>query len=501
MSQEPIKLSDLDTLSSEEIEELTKETLEKFIIQLESVEEKNVKQQMNLLQLRIILLKKELLSPTTAAVLLSKSPKRNIFLTWAELLESQHELELENKLQPTIKEIGLISSHIKNEMKSIGVVTQMTWVHETLPHKYKIGHHYSNKEDNKLDDVYRREDSSLNTKPEEENKILIDLIDKEIKIKQSIKNKLRTSHFLALLSEDDQKIVKETYLKANAIIDITGDLFDDRVSCPKMLQHLLLAAHIEGTDNFAAGIYVNRIKDFGANRWQEAKKLFEKQYKIIEAVQPEIKKLMRTLNKLDPKSKAYKEIKAKLKPEEFKVKQANLTIKAQKDLDTMTSKQTMKVMERKMKNLLPILEPPNRDDAISIGYYGLRCEGCGSFRTYRDVRHGVLITFCMQCDYTSESKFASKCISPACAFPFYDDVVKVMISTFEKEFKKLEKITSKQAESNESQTEKEKQQFLDDYNRYTDMKEIFDAGAIPCKCPRCETPVVFSKKYLFKVIH
>lgn len=465
MKTEQIQLSDLVDITRKELEEFSREILEEQIIpQLEAIKERTSDQEMLLLNAKIILIQKDLHSPTTAAVLASKSPKKSIIVLWADYLEKLYEIESEKNIPTTVKSIGHISSYIKTELRTMGVETQMSWVHESLPHKYKLGDMDDAEKQNNQDDVQRRQDSSLNIDPKEENKILIELIEKEIKVKQSIKNKLISSHFMALLSEEEQAQTKELYLKAYNIIDITGDLFDDRVSCPTMLQHLLLNAHIQATDNFAAGVYVNKVKDFGANRWDLAKQLIKKQYDVIAEVTPEIKKLKKILDKLDPKSTEYKEAKQKLSAEEFKERNARLAIKAQKEKDTMTSKQTMKVLQRRMKNLLPILEPSNRDDAISIGFYGVQCEKCGSYRTFRDIGKsegnlGKMVTICIACEHEFETKFASKCLNQHCSFPFYDDVVKVMLK--------------KAKEEN---------------------------GALNCHCPRCNEEVILSKKYLPKVI-
>lgn len=47
----------------------------------------------------------------------------------------------------------------------------------------------------------------------------------------------------------------------------------------------------------------------------------------------------------------------------------------------LTTKQAAKIADGRVSRVLLLFEPKNRQDAMDVGFYGISCEKCGSFRT------------------------------------------------------------------------------------------------------------------------
>lgn len=54
-----------------------------------------------------------------------------------------------------------------------------------------------------------------------------------------------------------------------------------------------------------------------------------------------------------------------------------------KDMFEFTGKQALKILKGEIQNLHPLYDPQNRLDATRLGFYGQRCDHCGSYRVKR----------------------------------------------------------------------------------------------------------------------
>lgn len=224
--------------------------------------------------------------------------------------------------------------------------------------------------------------SSLNIVPEKENAAWIIAITNQIDFLRSFRTKLTNSHFVSLLPNQDKKNLGETLHRINTIIRISNKVFDDRQSVPIEFQHLLAASFIENTDNFAAGIYITKVKDFGANRSKDAR---EKLRKLAET-----------------------------------------GVAATKADDTLTPKQAMKIELGRIRKVAEIYEPKNRNEALLLGYYGTQCPNpeCTSWRIETELNGSKLECHCFACENNFDARTAAKC--KKCYLPFYDEILEVM---------------------------------------------------------------------------
>jgi hypothetical protein len=258
-----------------------------------------------------------------------------------------------------------------------------TTVYAALGSKFKSHTANPNSEEKELNALGNpNESSSLNIEAEKENEAWITAINNQIDFLRSFRNKLSNSHFMSLLPDDIKKQCKETLQNIETITNISNAIGDDRQSTPLEMQHLLASAFIIETNNFAAGIYISLIKDFGANRSKKARE--------------NLKKL------------------------------ADAGEKIIKDPDTMTSKQAMKIILGHISKVAELYDPKNRNEALLCGYHGTQCSNtaCRSWRTYLDFDGPELSCRCYACYKTTERGIASKCLH--CYLPFYDEVVQVM---------------------------------------------------------------------------
>ena len=306
--------------------------------------------------------------------------KREGFKDIGELYEKKFENHPEFNIQT-----DQIANYMVKRFTYLGIKFSSTTLYEGLPTRYKSHKPNENEDDDSRDG---NENGSINT--EEENKSYIEIIDSQIELLKSFNTKLLHSHFLSKFEAKELLQIKESFCNMKAIISITNDLLDDRQSVPLQLQHLLIQANIAQMDNFTGGLYVSKVKEWGANRYKEAKEKFKKLAEIGKDI----------TNKKE----------------------------------TMTAKQLNKIVERKVRKVLDVLNPKNRDEAISIGFYGVKCPNteCGSYRVERTIDNKTfkMKNHCYNCDQDDDRvKFASKCRNNECNFPFYEDVLEVMQKT------------------------------------------------------------------------
>lgn len=280
-----------------------------------------------------------------------------------------------------------IANHLVKRFEVLKLKVHPSTVYDNLPQKFKS--HRPNPILGEETTTFGNpsENSSLNIKPEEENKQWLDIIESQIEFLRSFRTKLSNSAFTSRLPDESKKSLEETLSHIKATISICNQVFDDRQSVPVEFQHFLAASFSAETNNFAAGLYISQVKDYGATRSKESQ--------------------------------------AKLK------KMAELGEKIEKE-DTMTSKQGMKIILGIVKKVQPIFEPKNRNEALASGvYYGTQCPNpvCGSWRVYLDTDKGRTFCRCYACDTKFDAKTATRC--KFCYLPFYDEVLREMAKTAE----------------------------------------------------------------------
>ncbi len=87
----------------------------------------------------------------------------------------------------------------------------------------------------------------------------------------------------------------------------------------------------------------------------------------------------------------------------------------------LTAKQIGKIQERTVPELLPLFKPDSRDAAIFMGFFGLSCPHCYSWRVLEqhDVTVSITQLHCLDCEKKFQGKTVSKCRK--CQIPFYKE--------------------------------------------------------------------------------
>jgi len=308
---------------------------------------------------------------------LATMPKQDVVILLAQRYEKLFELGASDV--PTFE----IANHLVKRFEILKLKIHPSTVYDNLPQKYKSHRPNPNTDELTTSVGNPSDDSSLNIKPEEENAEYLDVIKSQIEFLRSFRTKLSNSAFTSKLSGQSKKELKETLAHINSTISIANKVFDDRQSVPVEFQHLLAASFIVQTNNFASGLYISQVKDYGANRSKEAR--------------------------------------AKMK------KLAELGEKIEKDQDTLTPKQGMKIILGHVRKVAPIFEPKNRNEALATGvYYGTQCPnpGCNSWRVFLDIQGANVFCRCYSCDTKFDAKTATKC--KKCYLPLYDEILAVM---------------------------------------------------------------------------
>lgn len=423
---------------------------------------KSPEQELEELENKELLFKEDLKKPDTILreTYFSDSPKKNLIVKWAENLEQRHDLEQKLQRSLTVESIGGISSYIKDELKKMGVPqSTLSYVHESLGHKYKYEKYDSSKKDDDEGDTEHRLDSSnLIANFEEENQPLIQTINQQIDFLKNFRNKAKSSKILSAISPSELLEFEETNVRIQATQLFASQIIDDRQSVPILAQLKLVMAIVGATNNFASGVYVSQVKQYGANKMIAARKFFEKTSKpfteiLIKALPKNLQEPyannLKTLHKMQRQLKKMEE------------RQKGPHPKAD---DVMTSKQAMKIVFGVVKNVLPVFDHKNRDDAIVDGFYGIECPECGSFRV-KEREHPdshEWLCFCYRCEWWFEAKTVVKCNN--CHLPFFDDILEIVVKTASP--------------------------IQDSAGN--------DTGTRDSKCPRCEKPLILSAKMFQK---
>lgn len=422
---------------------------------------KTLEQELEELENKEVLLKEDLKKPDTLLreAYFSDSPKKNLIVKWAENLEERHDLEIELHRSLTVKTVGGISSYIKSELKKMGVPSStLSYVHESLGHKYKYEKYDSSEKDESEGDAEQRLNSSnLIANYSKENTSLLETIHQQIEFLKNFRNKAKSSRILSALSPAELLQYEETNLRIQASQLFAGQIIDDRQSVPILAQLKLVMAIVASTNNFAAGQYVSQVKQYGANKMIDSQAFFEKTAKeafdnLPKKTQDQMKVALKNIEIM---RKSVQKMEEKSKSKKRPVMNFE---------DVMTPKQAMKIVFGLVKNVLSVFDHKDRDPAILDGYYGLMCPECGSFRV-REKEHpdsGEWLCFCYSCEWWFESKTVVKC--GMCHLPFFEEILEIILA----------KSTP----------------MLD--------KERNELPAKESKCPRCDNPLILPAKMFMK---
>lgn len=428
----------------------------------EEVKPKTIQEQLEESKVRVSWMEGELTKPDSVLrnIYSTDSAKKNFIVTWAEELEMQHNFESELEIEYTIKSVGMISSFIKSRMTRMGLhKSSLHYVHEVLGVKYK----YEKYDHTKSGDGEGGDEPLLNSSNtiadfETENESFIETINQQMDFLHHLKEKAKSSRILSTLSLEDRLKYEETNLRTQATILFAAQVIDDRQSVPINAQLKLVMAIVAATNNSAAGMYVSKVKQHGANKALESEDFFKrasdiilkifshKHRKLFKDTFKNIKKVRILIQKIFEKNKTKMDI--------------------QNPADVMTSKQAMKIVYGFIKNVIPIFDHKaidghhDRDAALMDGFYGLPCPECGSFRVVEKAHpgSGEWLCFCYHCEWWFEAKTVSKCWN--CHIPLFDDILAVILQT-------AVDITNKKGEP---------------------------LGAKKCECPRCEKEVILPAK-------
>lgn len=386
------------------------------------------------------------------------APKKDVIVLWAENLERQHELEIQLKQNQSLEAVGQISSYIKKELRHLGVhQSTLAYVHEVLGYKYKnVKYNTAENDDDEGEDNLRLDSSNEIADYDQENESLIQTINQQIEFLKNLRTKARSSHILSVLNDKQRLQYEETNFRVQATQLLADQLIDDRQSVPMNAQLKLIMAVVAQTNNFAAGMYVSQIKQFGANKMQEAKRFFKKGSEPI----------IQTLSKKNLKlyDTTLQNIKT-LRKEFYNMQRRSKAGPSRLD-DVMTSKQAMKIVFGLVKRVLAVFDHTSRDEAILDGFYGLQCPECGSFRV-KEKEHPdshEWLCFCYKCEWWFEARTVVKCWH--CHIPLFEDIMKVVLKT-------SSPVLGKHGE---------------------------DTGVRESKCPRCENTLMLPAKMFKKPV-
>jgi len=214
------------------------------------------------------------------------SPKKSFYVTWAKLLEDKYTITN----QPD--EISSIAYTMRKKLISLNKQSQIIWMYESLPFKYKL--HKLNPADEYGEHT---ENSSPNINYELENKPYIDMLENTIQALNIIKKKLETTEFLTKKDKYnnyllDPKRIQTDITILNAANDLLLDVWDNRKAVSIYTQHFLISMVLRFNTGHATGAYLGFIKDFGARAMKKSTTILDN---LLSSKQ--VGKIMRGLTK------------------------------------------------------------------------------------------------------------------------------------------------------------------------------------------------------------
>ena len=389
----------------------------------------------------------------------SDSPRKDAIERWALELEMQFNYEKSHGIETAIKSVGSISTYIKSEMKSLGVSESVySYVHKVLMFKYKGDDPNANHVKNEFEGNDSLQSSSLNIDHSAENKILIETFcDNQQKMIDKRREAYTKFSIVGKLTMEERLLLNSNLLNLQASQLIESESYDNRQKIPKLYQQFLFDAFMVQTNNEATGLYWIYVKLMNEKESERRTGLFVKTAKTaINSLSEEDKKLftdtMLGINKL---RKIFRNI-IQEEDSEF----LNTT-------PDLTPKQAKKFVSGFVPELLDMLNPKTRNEAILKGFYGVECPKCGDWKVERRLNDAhESICFCHACNGVFETKSYPMC--NRCRLPFFDDYLKIMRQ-------KAAYVAKQSGTPSDGISEK-------------------------CECPKCGNEVILNTKLMAKVV-
>ena len=383
----------------------------------------------------------------------TNSPKKDAIQRWAEELEFQFNYEKNIGKQTVVQSVGSISSHIKSEMRKLGVSESVySYVHKVLMFKYKADDpNAGNGNENEVD-TDSRQDSSLNTNHGLENESLVQILCNDQKIILEKRKKIYETFPVLSQMTADERLKNEAILlniQASQLIELQS--YDNRQKIPKFYQQFLFDAFMVQTNNEAASLYWTNVKLHAKKEEIASENLFAKSSKFALEFMPEEDKrlFIETMQNIANLRKKISKIISEKAEDKFVIP----------DDDGLTSKQAMKFVNGFVPELIDLMNPKNRNEALVKGFYGIQCPNCGDWKVERKTNDAQeILCFCYNCDGWLEGKTYPMCNH--CRLPFFEEYLKLM------------EIKAKETGPHHTVTE----------------------------CPRCGTEVTFDKKMMAKIV-
>lgn len=270
------------------------------------------------------------------------------------LLAASYETLCVNKVMDL--QVNHIANHIMKKVKELNSELSSTRIYDSLPAKYKYHTHNPiiEEEDTNSNSQHGNENASYILTPKEENKPEIDFWRDQIKLCKKIITHLESNSFLQKKESDNYLLEKEysqELIMRKAAQKFLDDAYDDRKTVPINTIHILIDTFIHANNNYAASVYISKLKEYGSQKKQ-------KSFKAIDS--------------------------------------------------TFSSKQLTKILKGHVRELHISQEILTQDDAYDNGFYGKsNCSECGAWRVilqqdYRDGQFGKPVLSCFVCGKETE---------------------------------------------------------------------------------------------------
>lgn len=208
-------------------------------------------------------------------VFASKSPKKDLLLKWGEYVE---ELAKLGKYQ---KPMSTISTHIQEELKSMGLNEITEYVRKVFPAKWKdqTKDHSENNDDNRVTD-YRENSSNRDFK--KENLSYTSRLRETAKLLQTAADKIDSQEFLKKLSKYELKAIEEFYLKWDNSLAGLREVMDGREKVPASKQFIFYYCAAQGNTGHVYSMFVQHLRKFAKLTPKQSGKIIEGKVKLVQ---------------------------------------------------------------------------------------------------------------------------------------------------------------------------------------------------------------------------
>ena len=179
--------------------------------------------------------------------------------------------------------VNHIANHIMKRITELNSDLSSTRVYDSLPSKYK----YHKINPKTVEDKYNSQDGNDNSdiyvNYERDNLPEINYYYTQIELCKNIISHLKTQVYVLKTDSNGSSILDLQEYQSDMVIRNTAqtfvaDTFDNRKTVPLNTLHLVLQAFFEYSNNYAAGMYISKIKEYGIQKKDKSiimlKKLF-----------------------------------------------------------------------------------------------------------------------------------------------------------------------------------------------------------------------------------